>query len=138
MAGWGAPVKPEERETIIDFLLSHFGPHSAESRRHSPRVPISGREQLHQTVHQLSNYLLPPLRMSSVNSGHINLRPRKASRLILTPSGTTTSRGYRGSAPHWEAIHPRMLAASGRKITWHRDMTIEDPGKYGLTPSTWH
>jgi sulfite oxidase len=26
MTRWGAAVKPEDRETIIDFLLSHFGP----------------------------------------------------------------------------------------------------------------
>jgi hypothetical protein len=26
MTRWGAAVKPEERESIIDFLLSHFGP----------------------------------------------------------------------------------------------------------------
>ena len=26
MSRWGATVKPEDREGIIDFLLSHFGP----------------------------------------------------------------------------------------------------------------
>ena len=26
MTRWGAPVKPEDRGAIIEFLLSHFGP----------------------------------------------------------------------------------------------------------------